>query len=284
MNSKWTIYIGILISIIALGASVTTPEVRKVFGLETNQSSNDSEMKEVELTVQTDSKEPLLDVNVEFKSQGPPGTIFTDSNGYAKIKIPTTTDVQVTLRKEGFTTNSYVIDLKKDPILTRTYMLKKTSSLTSQTSPSQPTSVPTPAATEVSLTPFSPPSVKLEVECKPFIFYPDGEYKDIISVANKAEQPLSRFFVNKDVTKSLVCKIQQNSGNLLIAYGLPDDSVLNRILVKVYVDGNLRKSINVSRGQALKEKIDVKGASGYKLEFSMPDKSNNGDYVYTLEN
>ena len=105
MNSKWTIYLGILISIIALGASVTTPEVRKVFGLETNQSSNDSEMKEVELTVQTDSKEPLLDVNVEFKSQGAPGTIFTDSNGYAKIKIPTTTDVQVTLRKEGFATD-----------------------------------------------------------------------------------------------------------------------------------------------------------------------------------
>lgn len=284
MNSKWTIYLGILISIIAIGASVTTPEVRKVFGIETNQSSNDYEMKEVELTVQTDSKEPLLDVNVEFKSQGPPGTIFTDSNGYAKIKIPTTTDVQVTLRKEGFTTNSYVIDLKKDPILTRTYMLKKTSSLTSQTSPDQPASVPTPAATEASLTPFSPPSAKLEVECKPFLFYPDGEYKDIISVANKAEQPLSRFFVNKDVAKSLVCKIQQNSDHLLIAYGLPDDSVLNRILVKVYVDGNLRKSVNVSRGQALREKIDVKGASGYKLEFSMPDKSNNGDYVYTLEN
>ena len=284
MNSKWTIYLGILISIIALGASVTTPEVRKVFGLETNQSSNDSERKEVELIVQNDSQQPLSRVNVEFKSQGPPEPVLTDSSGYAKIKIPTTTDVQITLRKDGFETISYRIDLKKDPGLTRTYTLKNISDSTLQTPPDKPTVAVSPTPTEPSPTPFSPPSAKLEVECKPFIFYPDGEYKDIISVANKAEQPLSRFFVNKDVAKSLVCKIQQNSGNLLIAYGLPDDSVLNRILVKVYVDGNLRKSVNVSRGQALREKIDVKGASGYKLEFSMPDKSNNGDYVYTLEN
>lgn len=127
MNSKWTVYMGVLIPIVALIVGVTTPEVRCFLRLQTTQCSKDAEKTNVELIVKTDSQEPLSDVNVEFKSEGPPGTALTDSNGYTTIKIPSTTDVQVTLSKEGFTTKSYVIDLRKDSVVTRTYMLKKKS-------------------------------------------------------------------------------------------------------------------------------------------------------------
>lgn len=289
MKSKWTIYIGILLSILAIIVAVTTPEVRQFIGLP-NQSSKDAEMKEVDLTVQTESLQPLLSVNVEFKSQGAPATALTDSNGYAKIKIPSTRDVQITLRKQGFETSSQIIDLEKNPVLTRTYTLKSTSSSMLQTSPDKPTPVPVnPTPTEPSPPPLPPISAKPpKVECKivneiVHSIFSDGEYTEIIPVANKPEQPVSRLYVTRDNPRSVVCKIQKSFGELPLAYALPENSQLDSIVTKVYIDGKLRKNIDLNRGEALREKIDIKGASTYKLEFSVPDKSDKGDYIYVLE-
>ena len=287
MTSRWTIYIGILLSILAIIVAVTTPEVRHFFGFETNQYSKDPEMKEVDLIVKTESLQPLLNVSVEFNSQGPPEPVLTDSSGYAKIKIPSTTDVQITLRKDGFETISYRIDLKKDPGLTRTYTLKSTSASTSQTPPGEPTSVsPNPTPPELSPTPLSPISAKPpKVECKIFgnSIFSDGEYTEIIPVANKAEQSVAKLFVTRDNTRSILCKIQKNFGELPLAYALPENSQLDSIVAKVYIDGKLRKNIDLNRGEALREKIDIKGASTYKVEFSVPDKSDKGDNIYVLE-
>ncbi|MEG4029712.1 MULTISPECIES: hypothetical protein [unclassified Microcoleus] len=287
MKSKWTVYIGILLSILAIIVAVTTPEVRRFFGFETNQSSKDAEMKEVDLSVQTESLQPLLSVNVEFKSQGAPATALTDSNGYAKIKIPSTRDVQITLRKEGFETSSQIIDLEKNPVLTRTYMLKSISASTSQTPPDKPTPVPvSPTPTESSPNPPSPISAKPpKVECKIFgnSIFSDGEYTEIIPVANKAEQSVSRLYVTRDNPRSILCKIQKNFGELPLAYALPENSRLDSIVAKVYIDGKLRKNVDLNRGEALREKIDITGASTYKVEFSLPDNSDKGDNIYVLE-
>ncbi|MGB8689346.1 MAG: hypothetical protein WCD53_18675 [Microcoleus sp.] len=287
MKFKWNIYIGsitIFLAIIGIVVAVTIPEVRRLIGLETNQPP---EMKEVELIVKSESLQPLLNVNVEFKSLGPPETKDTDSRGYAKIRIPSTTDVQITLMKEGFVPITQVIDLKKDPVLTRTYTLKSISASTPQTPPDKPNPVPlSPPPTELSPNPVSPISAKPpKVECKTFggTLASEGEYTEIIPVANKAEKPVSRLYVTGNNPRLVVCQIQKSFGELPLAYALPENSQLDSIVAKVYIDGKLRKNIDLNRGEALREKIDINGASTYKLEFSLPDKSDKSDYIYALE-
>lgn len=290
MKSKWNIYIGsltIILSIIAIAVAVATPEVRCRLGLETNQCPKDSEMKKVDLIVQNESQQPLSSVNVEFKSQGPLEPVLTDANGYAQINIPSTTDVQITLRKDGFETISYRIDLKKDTGLTRTYRLKSTSSSTTPTPPDGPTALsPSPTPGEPSPTPLSPISAKPpKVECKTFggTLASEGEYTEIIPVADKAEKPVSRLYVTSNNPRLVVCQIQKSFGKLPLAYALPENSELDSIVAKVYIDGKLLKNIDLNRGQAWREKIDIKDASTYKLEFSVSDKSDKSDYIYALE-
>ena len=129
MNSRWTVYIGILLSTLAIIVAVTTPKVRQIFGFETNQSSKDAEIKEVPVIVRTESSAPLAGVNVEFTSQrGIAATAVTESNGYVMVKIPSTRDLQITLRKEGFETISEIVDLKGGSVVTKTYILKKKTS------------------------------------------------------------------------------------------------------------------------------------------------------------
>lgn len=287
MKFKWNIYIGsitIFLAIIGIVVAVTIPEVRRLIGLETNQPP---EMKEVELIVKSESLQPLLNVNVEFKSQGPPETKDTDSRGYAKIRIPSTTDVQITLMKEGFVPITQVIDLKKDPVLTRTYTLKSISASTPPTPPDGPTAVsPSSTPAEPSPNPVSPISAKPpKVECKIFggTLAIEGEYTEIIPVADKAEKPVSRLYVTRNNPRLVVCQIQKSFGKLPLAYALPENSELDSIVAKVYIDGKLRKNIDLNRGEAWREKIDIKDASTYKLEFSVSDKSDKSDYIYVLE-
>lgn len=136
MKSKWTVYIGISLSVLAIIVAVTTPEVRYRLGLETNPSPKnaeikevpapkDAEIKEIYVMVRTESLEPLALVNVELTSQRGPTTDSTDTTGYAIFKIPSTRDLQITLRKEGFETISETVDLKVDRVLTKKYTLKK---------------------------------------------------------------------------------------------------------------------------------------------------------------
>jgi hypothetical protein len=292
VKSKWNIYIGsltIILSIIAIAVAVTTPEVRRFIGLRTNPPSEELEMKKVDLIVQNESQQPLSTVNVEFISDGAPEPVLTDANGYAQIKIPSTTDVQITLRKDGFETKSYRIDLKKEQGLTRKYTLKSTSPLTPPTPPDELSPVPPSPSPKPSTTPVSPASAKPpKVDCKIVdeivdSIFSDGKYTETIPVANKPEQPVSRLYVTRDNPRSVLCTIQKNFGELPLAYALPENSRLDSIVAKVYIDGNLRKNVDLNRGEALREKIDIKGASTYKLEFSVPDKSDKGDYIYVLE-
>ncbi|WP_293149253.1 MULTISPECIES: hypothetical protein [unclassified Microcoleus] len=299
MKSKWTVYIGILLSILAIIVAVTTPEVRQFFGFETNQSSKDAEIKEVPVIVRTESSEPLAGVKVEFTShRGIAATAVTESNGYVMVKIPSTRDLQITLRKEGFETISEIVDLKGGSVVAKTYTLKSTSKSTSFStppiSPDKPTPVPVGAtSTEPSPTPTRPSPTQIsakepkppKVECKTFggTLASEGEYTEIIPVANKAEKPVSRLYVTGNNPRLVVCQIQKSFGELPLAYALPENSQLDSIVAKVYIDGKLRKNIDLNRGEALREKIDINGASTYKLEFSLPDKSDKSDYIYALE-
>lgn len=289
MKSKWNIYIGsitIFLAIIAIAVAVTTPEIRCRLGLEPCPASTDSESKEVPVLVRTESLEPIESVNVEFTSKRGITTGLTDSNGYVLVKILGTRDLQITLRKEGFVTKSETVDLKQDSVLTKEYRLKRVSS-TSQTLANKPTTGPVTAPpTKPSSAPSPPSPVQPpKVECKTFgdSVFGDGEFKETILVANKPEQSVSRFFVTRNSPRSVACQIQKNFGELPLAYALPENSELDSIVAKVYIDGKLLKNIDLNRGEALREKIDIKGASTYKVEFSVPDKSDKSDAVYVLE-
>jgi uncharacterized membrane protein len=272
--SKIPAIIGAILAVlIPAVATVTVPEIRSLVGF--NRSESNKSKQEVDLTVQDYSGQPLSDVSVEFKSKGAPENIFTDSNGYVKINIPQTTNVQVTLRKEGYQQASYTIDLQKDPSLTRTYRLSKIST------PDPPISSP-PLIEEEN----PPPKDPTKAECINFGTEPE-QYTQLISVANKTEKSQSRFNLSQNSRRELTCQIIKNSGELPLPYALSDNSSINRIEIQVYVDGNLRKTIKLSRGEVLKEKIDIRGAESYKLIFSIVSQQQGyffGDYVYVLDN
>jgi hypothetical protein len=123
-NKTSLIMTGILIPVAAIVVTLIVPEVRCFLRLDTTQCPNPSERKDIELIVQTEDQKPLEGVEVIFKSQGAPETVLTDSNGYATMNIPSTTSVEVSLQKKGFEPLNYRIDLRKDPVVTRTYRLK----------------------------------------------------------------------------------------------------------------------------------------------------------------
>lgn len=128
-------------------------------------------------------------------------------------------------------------------------------------------------------------SRKLETDCRVFGGAAE-KYEDLIPVANKLEETSARFNFSYGNSRSLLCKIVKNPGELNLVYALPDNSPLNRVRLKVYVDGNLRNTLNLSRGEVLRHKIDLRGASGYKLDFEVVSTQNffllSQCYVYAL--
>ena len=284
MSTKIAFLTATALAVVGIVVSVTVPEARCFFRLDSQcPPGSVVQMKDVELMVESVSQQPLSGVSVEFKSKGAPEVSITDSAGFVKIRIPEA-EVKVTLRKEGFETLSYNIDLSKDPSTTRTYRLK---SLDSNSS-----SISVPSSPSPSLVPSSEPKNSLPnqdsiVDCTNF-GNTVQKHSQLISVSNKMEDPKSRFLLATNVPRSLVCKISKNSGILKLAYALSDNSSLNRIGIKVYVDGNLKKNFDLNRGEALRDSVDISGASGYKIMFEIlspqPATSFNSisDTVYIL--
>jgi hypothetical protein len=190
--------------------------------------------REIELTVQTELRKSLSDVNVEFKSRGALENSLTDSNGYVKIKI-LETEVKVTLRKNGFNPLTCSIDLHEYSTVARTYFLKETKELGS--SPSVcPTATATVEYPSSSTLPISSPRGWLKAKCN-HVDWSVSNYDELISVANQTEETFARFYISP-VTQHyyVACKMVQNSGALRLAYALPDDSLISRLNIKVYID------------------------------------------------
>lgn len=286
MSTKIAFLTATALAVVGIVVSVTVPEARCFFRLDSQcPPGSVVQMKDVELMVESVSQQPLSGVSVEFKSKGAPEVSTTDSAGFVKIRIPEA-EVKVTLRKEGFETLSYNVDLSKDPSTTRTYRLKSLDSNSSST-------LSVPPSPSPSLMPSSEPKNSLPnqdsiVDCTGFGNIVQ-KHSQLISVSNKMEDPKRRFLLSTKVPKSFVCKISKNSGILNLAYALSDNSSLNRIGIKVYVDGNLKKNFDLNRGEALRDSVDISGASGYKVMFEIlspqPSSSFNSvsDIVYMLD-
>jgi hypothetical protein len=165
MTSKvFSITAGIIIPLAGVIAAVTVPELRCLSGLDKSQcvqASQSTSKVDVDIQVKTDNYQPVAEAEIEFASQGPPERVTTDSNGYARIRIPSTADVRITLVKPGFQTRNYSIDLRKDTVTTRTFHIPSNSKEVTPTPiPPTPTPIPptpTPTPSSISLKD-SPPS------------------------------------------------------------------------------------------------------------------------------
>ena len=109
VNYTLILFIFVLfISAMAIGVSI--PEIRckiiwdsKVCGVT---------QKEVELITQIHTGEALAGVKIQVIAQGPPEVQYTDSSGYAKVRIPSKGDVRVNLSKSGYPSQDVTINLE----------------------------------------------------------------------------------------------------------------------------------------------------------------------------
>lgn len=108
------------------------------------------------------------------------------------------------------------------------------------------------------------------------------KFDNLITIGKRTEEPRSRFGIASSTPRSITCKIIKNPGELKLAYGLPDNSNLIRVSVKIYVDGELRKTLDFGRGEAISESIDIMGASGYTIDYKVILPKNESGYIYML--
>jgi hypothetical protein len=118
---KWSLVVAV---IGAIGTVLTVPEIRKITGLSTDNSA--SSQKEVRIVIQTETGEALAGVKVQFIAKGAPENQYTDSNGYAKVKIASVGDVRINLSKGGYPVQDFIINLANDQDTERTIRLSKT--------------------------------------------------------------------------------------------------------------------------------------------------------------
>lgn len=150
--------------------------------------------------------------------------------------------------------------------------------------------IPSPPTSQSSLpssSPSSPPSPITPTEKKSKFECKDSgasvsNYTDLISVANKPEKPINRFYLTRSTSRSIVCNIIQNSGELKLTYGIPDNSSISRAVLRIYLDGKLHKSTDMWRGEKIRETINIENISGYKLEYFIAEINSMGDWVYRI--
>lgn len=290
--TKWGFILGTPIAFLAFVATAATvPEFRCSID---KTAAICSEQRNVELYTQTEEGESLAGVKIQFIAKSAPEVQYTDNNGYAKVKISTKGDVGVYLSKTGYPPQNFTINLENDQSTTRIIRLSKSGQpIIEGSSPISPTPTPTPSPpstppsspSTTSTSPVPSTAATTEVQCEDVSGngnYVYG-YNQLITVGKRTEQPSSRFEITGTQPKSFTCKIIKNSGEIKLAYGLPDNSELNSASVKIYVDGVLKKNLDLGRGKAIRESLDIKGASGYTIDFEVvPKNSTLSGYVYNL--
>jgi LCCL domain len=151
---KWSL---IVATIGTIGTVLTVPEIRKITGLVTDNSA--SSQKEVHINIYTEAGEALAGVKVVFMAKGAPETQYTDSNGYAKVKIASIGDVRINLSKSGYPVQNFNINLANEQDTNRTIRLSKTGQPEVQSSTTTPGDA---AATSISaLVAFAQPSKEI---------------------------------------------------------------------------------------------------------------------------
>ena len=160
----WFIAIsGFLTAVAAVLTSIGAPEIfsnlAESIGLRSSPEESQIEVLEqtehikVEFIVQGEDKQPIKDVEVQFRFAGAPEPKLTNTHGYVDISIPDRDDIDIVLTKEGFEIIDRTINLKVDPENIKIITLKKEPSV-----PQPPTkeTIPVLQSPEISSPPSSP--------------------------------------------------------------------------------------------------------------------------------
>jgi Carboxypeptidase regulatory-like domain len=126
--TKWSFILGTPIALAGLViALIKVPEIRCKFGIDSTTCI--VQQKDVELRVATEEGTALPGVKILVSAKGAPETIYTDSNGYAKVRVPSEGDASINLSKAGYPPQNFTINLAIDQSTTRTIRLSKSGNL-----------------------------------------------------------------------------------------------------------------------------------------------------------
>ncbi len=142
--------------------------------------------------------------------------------------------------------------------------------------------IPTLAASSPAAPPKPTTRTTEQFRCQLMYGSANQKYDNLITIGKRTEEPIGRSYISSSSPKSFTCKIINNPGEIKLAYGLPDNSNLIRVSVKIYVDGELRKTLDFGRGEAIRESIDITGASGYTIDSKVILPKNEYGYIYLL--
>ncbi|MGB7273516.1 MAG: hypothetical protein WBC69_09470 [Geitlerinemataceae cyanobacterium] len=125
----WPLFVkicfGIILVALLLAGLIEIPKSneRQPSGENTSQETA-TELVKVDIIVESDTNQPLENVEVRFVSKGSPEVRKTNTDGFTQIEIPARDDIEITLSREGFETSRHTMNLNNDPNRTRTYYLK----------------------------------------------------------------------------------------------------------------------------------------------------------------
>lgn len=122
--TKWAFILGTPLALIAAGAAVVVvPEIR--CGLGWKSEICPVHDKDVSFVVQSEDGRSLDGVKVQVFATGAPEVHYTDSNGYAIVKITNKGTVRVALEKQQYPVQNLTINLENDQNTVRIIRLSK---------------------------------------------------------------------------------------------------------------------------------------------------------------
>jgi hypothetical protein len=150
---------GLIVAVVGtIAAVVAIPDVGCFIGLKSGVCV--VPQQEVDLLVRGETGEPLPEVKVLVAAKGPPEILFTDSNGYATVRIASKGTVRVSLEKLGYPVQDFIINLANEQNTLRTIRLSKSGQPDVKIEPSVPTSTPSPTPTPIPKPTQSPTSTQ----------------------------------------------------------------------------------------------------------------------------
>ena len=112
--------VGISLAVLVGTGLITLPEILLKDPIEETETLID-----FNIVIYDESNNEFLEgVKVSFTPKGSPIEKYTDSQGYVKIELPSTSSINIRLSKNGFKPETYTIDVENDPNQNREYKMK----------------------------------------------------------------------------------------------------------------------------------------------------------------
>ncbi len=283
--TKWSFILGTPIALIgAIATAVTIPEVGCRVGLKL--AACVVPLQEVALVTQAETGESLAGVKIQFIAQGAPEVQYTDSNGYAKVQIPSVGDVRVNLSKSGYPVQDFVINLGTDQSTVRIIRFSQSGNPVVEPVASLPLSTSSPSpVSSLDPSPSNPvvlgsSSVLTKTECQSAT--PGKAIGNILRSSDNFPLTLGREVVpllaymgdgNERIYRSepveIVCNLQSSYTELILVYGVHGGNSYslpeNKLLFSVFLDSKPAGTKEVVVGSKEQWNLNLQGVTNVAL-------------------